>query len=64
MNSKTIVVAVVGTLLALLAGMEYVAERQWYAYEHAHPVEIADPGLPETRDIDGGEAAASPAFAR
>lgn len=63
---KNILVAVsIALLLVALAGMEWMAEHQWYVVQDAaHPAEVADSGLPEVRDLDDGGALASPHFVR
>lgn len=64
MRKNTLVAVSIGLLLVALAGMEWMAERQWYAQEAPHPAEVADSGLPEVRDLDDSGALASPHFVR
>jgi len=64
MRKQAFVAAAVGLLIAALAGMEWVAERQFYVQEQTHSMEVADPGLPDGRDPEDGAAFASPRFTR
>jgi hypothetical protein len=64
MSKQALVAAVVGLLIAALAGMEWVAERQFYVHESAYSAEVADPGLSEGRDLEDTAASASPGFIR
>ena len=64
MRKDVLVAGVVGLLIAALAGVEWAAERQLDAAEPAYAVEVADPGLPDGRDLEDAAAFASPRFTR
>lgn len=64
MRKQALVAAAVGLLIAALAGMEWVAERHFYVQESTLPMEVADPGLPDGRDLEDSAAFASPRFTR